>query len=332
MSAGDVSNGRSKVDPAPVAQLVHDLMVNLRLVVHTPDEALLFAVLCLLAQGHILIEDLPGTGKTTLAKALAKSTGCTVSRIQFTPDLETGQVAGVRYYNQADAKYDFRPGPVFANIVVADEINRAAPKTQAILLEAMQERQVTVGGVGFDLPYPSLILATMNPLEQVGTYALPEAQLDRFMIRLSLGYPPPESEVALILEQSGPDPLEAVQAVTDLAKLRAAINDVRQAYAHQRVSEYVVSLLEATRRDPRLAVGASPRSGIAIMRLSKAYALAASRSYVHPDDIKVIAPVALSHRVILSDEAKAAGVETEALVGELLERLPSPAAPTASRA
>lgn len=321
----EVSQDRAKVDPTNVARLVHDLMVNLRLVVHAPDEVMLAAVLCLLAQGHILIEDMPGTGKTTLAKALAKSTGCTVSRVQFTPDLETGQVAGVRFYNQQDGKYDFRPGPVFSNIVVADEINRAAPRTQAVLLEAMQEHQVTVGGVGFDLPYPFMVLATMNPVEQVGTFALPEAQLDRFMVRLSLGYPPKESEVALLLEQSGPDPLEGVTAVTDLARLRAAINDVRQAYAHPRVSEYVVALLEATRADERIAVGASPRSGIAIMRLSKAYALAANRPYVHPDDVKVVAPMTLSHRLILTEEAKMAGVGAESLVSELLERLVDPA-------
>jgi MoxR-like ATPase len=322
----DAADGRAKVDPENVARLVHDLMVNLRLVVHAPDEVLLSAVLCLLAQGHILIEDLPGTGKTTLAKALAKSTGCTVSRIQFTPDLETGQVAGVRFYNQQDGKYDFRPGPVFSNIVVGDEINRAAPRTQAVLLEAMQENQVTVGGVGFDLPYPFMVVATMNPVEQVGTFALPEAQLDRFMVRLALGYPPKESEVGLILEQSGPDPLDTFSSVTDLAKLRAAIADVRQAYAHERVSQYIVALLEQTRADPRLLVGASPRAGIAIMRLSKAYALAANRSYVHPDDVKVMAPMALSHRLILTDESKAAAVDSEDLVRELLERLPDPTA------
>jgi MoxR-like ATPase len=304
-----------KIDAQGASKLVRALYDNLKQVAHVPDEVLLFLILCMLAEGHVIIEDLPGTGKTTLATALARSSGLDVARIQFSPDLEKADVVGSRYFDDRVGRYELRPGPIFSNIVVADEVNRASPRTQATMLECMQERQVTFGMVSYEIQRPFMVLATQNPIESLGTYELPEAQLDRFMIKLALGYPPRESERDLLLEQSAPDPLEALQPVTDKIAVRKAVGDVRLVRATEEVAEYVVSLLEATRADTRLKMGASPRGGIALMRMAKAYAISSGRETVSIEDVKVVAPAVLPHRLRV---AEGVDLDSEVIVREHL--------------
>jgi MoxR-like ATPase len=306
------------------AELARRVIANLRRVMHAPDETLELAVLCLLAEGHMIIEDLPGVGKTTLAKALARSVDLSFSRIQFTPDLLPSDVTGVNVFNQATHEFEFRPGPVFANILLVDEINRTSPKTQAALLEAMQERQVTIDGATYHLAPPFMVMATQNPIEYEGTYPLPEAQLDRFTMRIAIGYPPLAAEAQMLTEQTTQTPLESLAPVASAQEVLGAIEDARRVYVEEGVQRYVVALLRQTRGDARLHLGASPRAGINLLRVSKARALVAGRDYVVPEDVKTVAPWVLAHRLILAPEARSSGLGDEDVVRDAVERTPVP--------
>jgi MoxR-like ATPase len=305
--------------------LARRITANLRKVMHAPDETLDLCVLCLFAEGHLIIEDLPGVGKTTLAKALARSVDLSFSRIQFTPDLLPSDVTGVNVFNQGSHEFEFRPGPVFANVLLVDEINRTSPKTQAALLESMQERQVTIDGVTYPLDLPFVVMATQNPIEYEGTYPLPEAQLDRFTMRISIGYPPLAAEAQMLTEQTTASPLESLGPVASASEVLDAIADARRIYVEESVQRYVVGLLHATRGDSRLFLGASPRAGINLLRVAKSRALVAQRDYLIPDDVKAVAPAVLSHRLILGPEARTGGLSAEDVVREAVEQTSIPA-------
>ena len=306
------------------AQVAQRVIANLRRVIHAPEETLELSVLCLLSEGHLIIEDFPGVGKTTLAKALARSVDCSFSRLQFTPDLLPSDVTGVNVYNQRSNEFEFRPGPVFANILLVDEINRASPKTQAALLECMQEQQVTIDGVSYELSPPFMVMATQNPIEYEGTYPLPEAELDRFTMRIAIGYPPLAAEARMLTEQTLSDPLEALAPVASAQEVLAAIEDVRSVYVEESLNRYVVTIMRQTRADNRLYLGASPRAGIALLRVAKARALLAGRDYLVPDDVKAVAPSVLAHRLILAPEARASSLDAAGLVRDVIERTPVP--------
>jgi MoxR-like ATPase len=297
---------------------------NVARVVHAPEETLRYAVLTLISEGHLIIEDFPGVGKTMLAKALARSVDCSFSRIQFTPDLLPSDVTGVNVFDQRTNEFEFRPGPVFANILLVDEVNRASPKTQAALLECMQEDQVTVDGVTYPLGRPFMVLATQNPIEYEGTYPLPEAQLDRFTMRLAIGYPQLQAEARMLSEQTSAPPLESLEPVASAAEINEVIEEAQRVFVEESVNRYVVALLRHTRGDERLYLGASPRAGIALLRVAKALALSEGREYVLPDDVKAVAAPVLAHRLILGPEARASGLSAADLVAETVQRTPVP--------
>ena len=284
-------------------------------------------VTVLLAEGHLLIEDVPGVGKTTFAKALARSIDCSVRRIQFTPDLLPSDVTGVSVFNADTTDFEFKPGPVFANILLGDEINRASPKTQAALLECMAERQVTVDGQRYELQSPFLVLATQNPVEMEGTYALPEAQRDRFTAKISLGYPDRAAEIAMLSDQTTSDPLDELKPVSDAASIRALIEAVRSVHVAEAVKDYVVSLAEATRNHPGIRLGASPRASLHLLRTAKAAAAMAGRDFALPDDVQRLAVPVLAHRIIPSSNATVAGRSPEDLIDDIVAKTPIPAAP-----
>jgi MoxR-like ATPase len=312
---------------APVedaARTMREVVENLQRVVHAPEETLRLVVFCLVAEGHLIIEDLPGVGKTTLAKALARSLDVSFSRLQFTPDLLPSDITGVNVFSQATNEFEFRPGPVFANLLLVDEINRASPKTQSALLECMQERQVTIDGVTYELALPFMVVATQNPIEYEGTYPLPEAQLDRFAMRVAIGYPTLSAEARMLTEQTSGSPLETLEPVTTAAEILALSEEAQAIFVEESVTRYVVALLRHTRGDSRLYLGGSPRAGIALVRVAKARALGAGRDYLSPDDVKAVAEPVLAHRLIVSPEARAAGTTGPELVRDALEKTPVP--------
>jgi len=310
--------------PDESGRVVEAVIDNVARVQHAPRDTLRLFVLCLMSEGHALVEDFPGVGKTMLAKALARSLDCSFSRLQFTPDLLPSDVTGVNVFNQRTNDFEFRPGPVFANLLLVDEINRASPKTQAALLECMQEDQVTIDGVTHRLPRPFMVIATQNPIEYEGTYALPEAQLDRFTMRLSIGYPPLADEARMLSEQTSEPPLDGLQPVTTAAELVSVAEEAKAIFVEESLNRYVVALLRHTRNDPRLYLGASPRAGIALLRVAKARALAEGREFLQPEDVKAVAVPVLSHRLILAPEARADGIAGEDLVADALEKTPVP--------
>jgi len=306
------------------ADMAARVVENLGSAVHASPETLRLPLLCLLAEGHVLVEDVPGVGKTVLAKALARSLDLTFHRVQFTPDLLPADVTGVNVFDRQSGAFRFRPGPVFANVVLVDEINRASPKTQSALLEAMQEGQVTVDGATHMLVRPFLVIATQNPVEYEGTYPLPEAQLDRFAVRMTIGYPPHGDEARMLAEQTTEPPLDQLDSVAGHAELVAAIAAARRVHVEESINRYVVALLRHTRASDRLALGGSPRSGIALLRLAKARALVERRDFVVPEDVLSLAVPVLAHRLILAPEARATGVTVEEVVAEALEVTPTP--------
>src|SRR5437763_4528405 len=311
------------VDASSAARTIERVVENVAQVVHAEADTLQLVALCLVSEGHLIIEDLPGVGKTTLAKALARSVDCEFSRLQFTPDLLPSDVTGVNVFNQRSNEFEFRAGPVFANILLVDEINRASPKTQSALLECMQEGQVTVDGSTYELARPFMVVATQNPVEYEGTYPLPEAQLDRFTMRIGIGYPPLAEEARMLTEQTVDPPLETLEPVTTADEVLALVDASRAVFVEESVNRYVVALLTGTRRDERLYVGASPRAGIALLRVAKARALAGGREFVEPDDVKAVAEPVLAHRLMLAPEARSAGATTGALVRETPRRTPA---------
>ena len=282
------------------------------------------AVISLLCQGHLLIEDVPGVGKTMLARSLARSLGCTFNRIQFTPDMLPSDVTGVSIFNQVSREFEFRPGPILAQIVLADEINRATPKTQAALLEAMQEIQVTVDGITHRLPAPFMVLATQNPIEYEGTFPLPEAQLDRFLLRVKLGYPDLAAEVEVLGRQQHRHPLEDLDQVASEAELIEAQAAIKGMFTANSVKNYIVTIVTQTRKHTEVYLGASPRGSLSLYRACQARAAMQGRTFVLPDDVKFLASSALSHRVILSPAARLRDVTPEEIVSEILSSVPVP--------
>ena len=282
------------------------------------------AVAGLLCQGHLLIEDVPGVGKTMLARSIARSLGCSFSRIQFTPDMLPSDVTGVSIFNQASREFEFRAGPIMAQVVLADEINRATPKTQSALLEAMQERQVTVDGNSHQLPNPFMVLATQNPIEYEGTFPLPEAQLDRFLLRVKLGYPEPSQEVEVLTRQQYAHPLDSLEQEVDLDQLVLAQAAVKDVYTARQIKQYIVDLVNQTRSHAEVYLGASPRGSLALYRACQARAAMDAREYVLPDDVKALAVPTLAHRVILNPAARLRDISEDEILEEIMNTLPVP--------
>jgi MoxR-like ATPase len=324
------SRARVEGDPvglAEVADLCGRVAQNVQRVIVGKPEVVRVALVTLLAEGHLLVEDVPGVGKTSLAKALARSIDCSVSRVQFTPDLLPGDITGMSVFNRQSSEFEFRPGPVFANVVIADEINRASPKTQSALLECMAEDQVTVDGASYPLARPFMVVATQNPIEMDGTYPLPEAQRDRFTTRVSVGYPDLSAELAMVDEHSAADPLDQLRPVTDARRVAAVIDAVRRVHVAPEVRQYCVELVGATRRLPELRLGASPRATLQLVRAAKAQAALAGRGFVVPDDVQAVAVPVLAHRLLLTPDAVASRRSAVDVVRGLLGRQPVPGPP-----
>lgn len=304
--------------------LVEQVLKNIQTVIVGKEEVIRLVLAAILCEGHVLLEDVPGTGKTTLARALAISLGCTFRRIQFTPDLLPSDVTGLMWFNQKTQEFEYRPGPIMANIVLADEINRATPRTQSALLEAMQERQVTSDGITRPLPRPFLVIATQNPVELEGTFPLPEAQIDRFMIKIGLGYPTPQEENAMLERFQQADPLEVLTAVTHPEAIREAQAVRRQVRVEASVRDYIVRMAQATRENPEIQLGTSPRATLNLFYMAQAWALMEGREFVLPDDVKHVAPYVLSHRLIVAPQAMLRGRRREDLINEIIAAVPVP--------
>ncbi|MFL5869814.1 MAG: AAA family ATPase [Solirubrobacterales bacterium] len=310
-----------ELDPAKVAELGARLRDNISRAVKAPDRVVRDVLVALMAEGHVLIEDYPGVGKTALARALASSLDAEYARIQCTVDLLPADVIGTNVFNQRESRFEFHPGPVFANVVLVDEINRTSPKTQSGLLECMQERHVTVDGVTHELARPFVVIATQNPIEYEGTYPLPEAQLDRFMVRLALGYPAPTEEAEMLADHAERDLVQELDPVADVATILAAQVTTGRVHGSEALRRYVVALCDATRRDSRVELGASPRAALLLFRASKALAALGGRDHVLPDDVQALAPSVLEHRLLLSPGADEA--DRKAAVAGALERVPA---------
>jgi MoxR-like ATPase len=330
MSEYPTAQTRRANDPQTIVSIVQSVSERIaqsvsQVIIGKRNEIRL-TVLGLIAQGHILIEDIPGVGKTMLAKALARSIGSQFSRIQFTPDMLPSDVTGVSVFNQQTLEFEFRPGPIHAQIVLADEINRATPKTQAALLEAMEERQVTVDGTTYPMQDPFLILATQNPIEYEGTFPLPEAQLDRFLLRIQLGYPSAAEELTVLSAQQYEHPVNQMQQVVSVQELVAAQHAVREVYVADEIKRYIVDLVNATRKHPDVYLGSSPRGSLALFRSSQTRAAMAGRDYVIPDDVKALAEVTLAHRIIVGPSARVRDISSRTVVHDVLATTPVPGA------
>jgi len=309
---------------AEVQEVATRIMENVERVILGKHEEVQLALVALLCRGHVLIEDVPGVGKTVLAKSLSRSIGCTFRRIQFTPDLLPSDVTGVSVFNQKTREFEFRPGPIMAQIVLVDEINRATQKTQSALLEAMEERQVTVDGTTYLLPEPFLVLATQNPIEYEGTFPLPEAQLDRFLVRITLGHPQTADEIRILDAQQFVHPLETIEQVVSVEELLGAQEQVKHVHADPLIKEYIVSLVNATREYPDVYLGASPRGSLGLYKTGQALAAVEGRDYIVPDDIKRLAEVVLAHRLIVSPSARIKNVDTRYVIQDILDSVPVP--------
>jgi MoxR-like ATPase len=304
----------------PLADFADRLVRNIETVIVGKREQIELLLVALLCQGHVLIQDVPGTGKTMLARAAAASMGVRFKRLQCTPDLLPNDIIGVSIFNQQTSQFDFRPGPVFVNILLADEINRATPRTQAALLEAMQERQVTVDGVTHPLPAPFIVLATQNPIEYEGTFPLPEAQLDRFLVRLSLGYPGADDEAQILRNLRKQHPIETVRQVVDGVELLSMHQAVSDVHVEKSLEQYILAIVHATRSHPDVALGASPRGSLALYKTGQALAALQGHDYVVPDDIKRLVPLTLAHRLIVKPESQLRGRTAHMILSEILER------------
>ena len=323
--AGPDGPAPTPVSVANVREAGARITANIERVIEGKQSTVLLGLAVLLAEGHLLIEDVPGVGKTKFAKALARSIDCSVRRVQFTPDLLPSDITGVSVYNADDRDFEFKPGPVFANIVVGDEINRASPKTQAALLECMEERQVTVDGVTYGLESPFMVLATQNPIDMEDTYPLPEAQRDRFAARISMGYPDRTAEIAILGEHAALDPLDSLDSVSDATEVRSLIGAVRSVYVSEAIKAYAVDLAEATRKAPEVRLGASPRATLQLLRAAKAWSALAGRDYVIPDDLQFLLTPVFAHRLLLTAEAHVAGRTPSDVLTRIVAHQPIPA-------
>jgi len=312
------------VDISQVLKLGYKLKSNLNSVIIGKERAVALTVIAVLSQGHILIEDVPGVGKTMLARSLAKSLGCSFKRIQFTPDMLPSDVTGVSIYNQNTREFEYRPGPLMVQIVLADEINRATPKTQSALLEAMEERQITVDGTTYKLPPPFMVMATQNPIEYEGTFPLPEAQLDRFLMRIDLGYTSASDEIKILEQQRLVHPIVDLEPVLEVEEILYAQEAIKQVHVSDPVKKYIVEIVRKTRTHPEVFLGASPRGSLGLFRAGQARAALDGRDYVLPDDIKYLAPYVLPHRVVVGPAARLTDISSEKIVREILESVPVP--------
>ncbi len=310
-------------DPRSIAERI---ITNVERVIVGKREELRLTLTALLCQGHVLIEDVPGVGKTMMARSIARSTGCEFKRIQFTPDLLPTDVTGISMYNNKTDDFEFRPGPIMAQVVLADEINRATPKTQSALLEAMEERQVTVDGITHRVPAPFMVLATQNPIEYEGTFPLPEAQLDRFMLRVHLGYPSKTDEIVIMDRQQMVHPIDELEQITDASEVLRLQTAVKAIYVDPLIKQYIVEIVEATRKHESAYLGASPRGSLSLYRVSQAFALMNGRDFVIPDDVKALAYPTLGHRVIVSPSARVKNIGAAGIVNDCLNRVPVPGA------
>ncbi len=324
MTSTGAETGARTADLDTLQRVTAQVRAGIEKVIEGKPEVARLAVVVLLAEGHLLIEDVPGVGKTMLSKTLARTIDCSVRRIQFTPDLLPSDVTGVSIFNQDSREFEFRPGGVFANVVVGDEINRASPKTQSALLECMEERQVTVDGSTYHLEAPFMVIATQNPIEMEGTYALPEAQRDRFMARVSMGYPVEAAEIAMLDSHTRSNPLDDLEPVTDAAEIRKLIGIVGDVYVSDAVNRYAVAIATATRKSPELLLGASPRATLHLVRAAKAAAAISGRDYVIPDDVQELAVQVLAHRMLPTVEASMSGRTTEQALRQIVANVPMP--------
>ncbi|MEM1334726.1 MAG: MoxR family ATPase [Actinomycetota bacterium] len=318
------ADAAATIRPRGFSGLFEAITSNIATVIHGKDEAIELAVVCLLAEGHLLVEDVPGVGKTSLAKAMAASVDCTWRRVQFTPDLLPADLIGVSVYQRSNETFRFEPGPVFTNILLADEINRASPKTQSALLEAMEERQVSADGESRPLPPPFMVIATQNPVEQEGTYRLPESQLDRFLLRISLGYPGRTAEIQMLDNHGGAGPRPELNPVVSAEEVLELVAAVRSVYLASALKSYLVDLAEASRRHPRIELGLSPRATLQLAAAARSHAASRGRNYATPDDVQAVGVAALAHRIVLRPDAS--GLSPDDAIREVFQAVPVPVA------